>query len=107
MGNMQLLYNQPQPKYVGLDSGAVTEGTLVAAVAGKRIRVLAWYCAPIAASTLEFLSGTTALTGAMSLSASIGYGDSADFGLFETEPGEALAWTVGASARGYLVYQLV
>lgn len=95
-------------KYAVIDVSNTT-GTLVAAVAGKKITVVSYCVGCESNSTIVFLSNTTALTGAMPPRASgdsfIECGWNPD-GHFQTASGEALKMTHTGSnnARGHLTY---
>lgn len=93
-------------------SGAATDNTIVAAVAGKRIRVLGFGIVAAGAVTVAFESSTTsALTGVMSLAANGDLSLTAEnpLGLFETVAAELLNMTLGGAVQvsGWLTYQLV
>jgi hypothetical protein len=83
------------------------DNTLVAAVAGKSIRVLALTLTNATAATLRLESGAggTALTGQMSVGADSGFvlNYNPD-GWCETAPGEPLNLEATAAAAGVLVY---
>lgn len=93
-------------------SGTAGDVTAVAAVAGKKIRVLDFYIRQSAAGTVRFESGAggTALTGLMvtttaDLVISPGFNP---YGHFETVAGALLNIEVGTGAvHGWLVYQEV
>lgn len=63
--------NALTPKWAVIDHAATPDNTIVAAVAGKRIRVLSLFFVAAAAVTVRFESaaGGTALTGQMQLGA--------------------------------------
>jgi len=93
---------------------AATSGagnTIVAAVAGKQIRVMGYVLDSVTAVTIQWFSNTTALSGSMSMGATstlacpIDNGD----GWFETAAGEALKMTLGGAVQvsGHLVYRLI
>lgn len=93
-----------------------TSGELVAAVTGKRIRVLSYLFSMAVATTVRFDSATTALTGAMTTIAGQPFVSPSPINLpggsvgqFQTEPGEALNVTLGAGQQisGHLVYEEV
>lgn len=91
---------------------AAGDTELVAAVTGKRIRVLSFSLVAADALTARFESGAggTALTGIMDLAANqeIGHGHFHPGGHFETAAGEALSLELSAgTADGYLTYQLI
>ena len=88
---------------------AATSGdanTIVAAVAGKQIRVLSYTLIADAAVTATWKSGTTAISGAMSLPANGGAAPTCQSGVLQTATGEALMMTLGGAVgvRGHLTY---
>lgn len=93
---------------VDLAAGATAD--IIAAVSGKKIKVLAIYAKADVAGTVVFKSGTTAISGAIPFVT----GDT-DFsppwcpqGLFQTASGEAFAaTTVTATFDGFVLYQEV
>lgn len=96
-------------KYAVIDHAGSGDNTLVAAVTGKRIRVLSYALVAAAAVTVRFESGAsgTALTGQMSLAANGGV--SAAFnegGWFQTAAGSLLNLELGGavSVDGHLSY---
>jgi hypothetical protein len=95
------------PKYAAISAASAGDNTAVAAVVGKKIRVLSYAMVADNAVTARFQSDTTDLTGAMSFAASGGI--SATFspvGHFETAVGVALQLNLGSAVgvRGHLVY---
>lgn len=84
---------------------------LVALVATKKIRVLAYHFTTITATTVKFQSGgSTDLTGAFSSGANGQLlGPYSPVGLFETAAGEKLNVVLGGSVQtdGIVVYQEV
>jgi len=104
-----MAYVGTDPKYAAVDVAAIGDNTLVAAVTGRKIRVLA--CALVAggAVTVRFESGAggTALTGQMSLAANgvltLPYNQA---GWFETAAGALLNLELSGavSVDGALVY---
>lgn len=97
------------PQYVVVDAAALGDNTLVAAVTGKKIRVLAMMLiANGGANTIRFESGAsgTALTGHMILTAQIVVPLSG-YGWFETAVGELLnlELAVATQVAGVLVYE--
>lgn len=91
---------------------ATTSGdaTVVAAVPGKRIRVVGYALVAGAAVTVKWKSGANDITGSMALAANGGVshpGDGAE--PLETRPGEALILNLSAIATvgGHLTYELV
>ena len=96
-------------QYASISTSASAD--LVAAVAGKRIRVLDIVLVAAGAVTAQLQSNaTTNLTGAMSLITGVPLGFSASqFGLFQTGVGEKLNLVLGGAVQisGFLVYVLV
>lgn len=84
-------------------------GTVVAAVTGRKIRVLQAVFASAAVVTVTVKSASTALTGAMTVDGTAAGPVVLDFspvGWWETTAGEALVFTLGSSVQvsGNLVY---
>lgn len=80
---------------------------IVAAVTGRRIRVVKFTLITDAAVDVKFVGGSTDLTGLLSLAADGGLRETFDpTGHFQTEPGEALKINLGGAAvvGGYLQY---
>jgi hypothetical protein len=101
------------PKYAVINGSGTT--TIVAAVSGKRISVIAFLVTGTATATMTFKSATTALTGPMNLGIAAGMGGSDTVspltgswnpdGHFQTTAGEALKITASTgTAAGYLSY---
>lgn len=101
-----------ETKYAVIDAAAIGNQTLVAAVTGKKLRVLALFVVSAGVQTAIFQSGAggTALTGGLTLAASTVV--SVPFnpeGWFETAAGALLNLNLSAavSVDGALVYQEV
>lgn len=97
------------PKFAKVDCASNGDNTLVAAVAGKRIRVLAGVLVAAGTVVAAFQSGAsgTALTGAMSLVASSGFTvPFCPLGNFQTAAGVLLNLSLDGSVQvsGWLVY---
>jgi hypothetical protein len=95
-----------------IDNASSGNNTIVAAVAGKKIRVLQFALVAAAAVTVRFESDAdgTALTGQMSFAANGGIAPPwCPVGHFETVAGKLLNLELGGaqSVDGWLVYQLV
>jgi hypothetical protein len=93
-------------------SSAAGNNTLVAAVAGKKIRVHNVVLMASAAVTAQFQSGAggTALTGVMSLAANTGFAPGFDpEGHFETAAGALLNLSLGTAVAvgGWMTYSVV
>lgn len=98
--------------YAVIDHATSGDNEIVAAVTGKRIRVLSYTIVAAAAVTVRFESGAggTALTGQMSFAANGGASTAFNpLGLFETAQGAALNMELGGanSVDGHLRYALV
>lgn len=96
-------------KYAVIDAATSGDNTLVAAVAGKKIRVLAVLIVAAGSVTTRFESGAsgTALTGQMSLTTNSGYVlPFNEGGWFETEAATLLNLELSAaiSVDGCLTY---
>jgi len=97
------------PKYAVIDAATSGDNTLVAAVASKKIRVLALFAVAAAAVAVRFESGAsgTALTGQMNLAANGGFVLPFNpVGWFETASNTLLNMELGGavSVDGSLVY---
>lgn len=98
-----------QVKFAAISGGA-GDTTVVAAVAGKKIRVLSYYIRQSAAGTLRWESATggTALTGVMVTTTAdlVASAEFNPFGHFETVAGQLLNLEQGTAAgMGHLCYQ--
>jgi hypothetical protein len=103
---------QSDPQFVVIDHAVTPDNTLVAAVAGKRIRVLALYLMSVGSVLVRFESATggTALTGQMTTAANVNISMPYNpAGWFQTIAGELLNLELSAavSVDGCLVYVLV
>lgn len=99
-------------KYAVIDAASSGDNTIVAAVSGKKIRVLALSLVAAGAVTARFESGAggTALTGQMSMAANgVLVLPLNEAGWFETAAGSLLNLELGGavSVDGCLVYQEV
>lgn len=87
---------------------SVTSGapTVVAAIAGKKIRVLSYVVISDAAQTATWQSASNNISGAMSLDANGGASAQHENGMFETNAGEALRLLPSASGTisGHITY---
>lgn len=103
-------------KFAPINVNSAGDNTLIAAVPNKYLRVLAFGALCDSNVTLTFKSGaSTAITGPMPCLASgglapsigqLGTGGYGTFGLFQTQPGEALVLNLSAAAQvgGYIAY---
>lgn len=92
-----------------VDVSASGDNTLVAAVAGKRIRVLSMAVVAAGSVSVTFKSGSTDLTGAMSLSQGVPLESVSGWGAFQTAAGEALVLNLSGAVQtsGWLTYQTI
>jgi len=99
--------------YAAISATGSTDNTVVAAVTGKRIRVLAYSLVCSGAVTCRFESnaGGTALTGQMSFAANGGISAPPfTLGHFQTTAGQLLNLEIsdtGVTVAGHLTYELV
>jgi len=102
--------------FVGINTAVSGQGALVAAVVGRKIRVINYGIIASGAVTVKFQSASTDLTGAMSIAANGGIsasgtalGPNGFFGLFETASGEALNINLGGAIQvsGHLGYVVI
>lgn len=102
-------YSTQLVKRAVIDHAVSGDNTLVAAVTGKKIRVLNIVLISAGTMTVRFESGAsgTALTGQMTVAAGTGFAPGYDpLGLFETAAGQLLNLELSAatSADGWLTY---
>lgn len=105
-------YSTQVVKRAVIDNATLGDNTLVAAVAGKKIRVLNIVVVSAGTMTIRFESGAsgTALTGQMNVAAATGFAPGFDpTGHFETAAGELLNMELSGatSADGWLTYVLI
>lgn len=100
-------------KYAAISASSSGSNTVVAAVTGKRIRVLSYVMVAAGDVTATWQSASTNLSGGMALAANGGAAPSAGqatpgglIGQFETNQGEALNLNLSAavSVAGHLTY---
>lgn len=90
-----------------ISQGGAATTEVVAAVAGKRIHVVAWCISMDTAGTSQFLSAAVARTGAMKIGTTPGGQANGSTPLFSTAAGEALnLTTVTGAAKGYVSYYI-
>lgn len=95
------------PKFAPISAAASGATSVVAAVTGKRIRVLGYVFMAAAAGTVLFRGTVTALTGAFPVVANSGVASAASpMGQFQTPVGEALNIVLSAAfaVGGHVVY---
>lgn len=98
-----------QPKYAAISESSSGDNTVVAAVSGKRIRVLSYVLIATGAVAVKFVSDAsgTDITGAMDLGANGGVSaPHSPSGHYQTGVGEALILNLGAAVQvsGHLTY---
>lgn len=98
------------PSFALISTASTGDQQVVAAVTGKKIRVLSYTIVSTSANAVKFRSASTDKTGAMALAANGGVSTSySPVGHFETVAGEALNINLGSAAQisGHLTYCLV
>lgn len=92
-----------------INESTAASNEIVAAVAGKRIRVVNVALVCSAANVVTWQSAATAITGPMSFAANGGYTAESDTALFETVAGEALNLLSGSAVQvsGHILYGLI
>jgi hypothetical protein len=98
------------PQYALISESTAATNDLVAAVTGKKIRVLSYVLnAAGGANTITFKSASTAISGAMDVGDNVSLVADCASGLFETAKGEALNLTQSGATlvAGHLTYVLV
>jgi hypothetical protein len=100
------------PQYAAIDTAVLGNTTLVAAVSGRKIRVVGFIIVADGTVSITFQSGAggTALTGAMPMAANTHiHGGHNSAGWFETAEGALLNLNLSAAVgvRGALVYIIV
>jgi len=94
---------------VAISAASATDNTLVAAVSGKKIRVLQMHYGPASSTAIKFKSGaSTDLTGAITTATPQTLPFS-PVGWYETAAGEAFVMNLGGAVQtsGSLVYILI
>ena len=100
-------------KFAVVNCTAAGDTTIITGTVGKKIRVYFYNILSSAAVAVTFKSGSTAITGPMTMSIgsaiSMGGGDSVPAGLlsvFETQPGESLVLNLSgiATVGGHITY---
>lgn len=101
--------------FANVDTASSGANTIVAAVTGKRIRLVSAGLSAAGAVTVKWVSGSTDLTGAMTLATGTPYTLAAEGvygeprGYLETASGEALVLTLGSAVQvsGHIGYELI
>lgn len=103
-------------KYAVINASASGDNTVIAAVPGKILRLLGYSASAAGAVTATWKSGSTAISGPMTLSTgSIEFGVfgggtyMAEYGIMQTAIGQALILNLGGAVQvgGHLVYREV
>lgn len=93
-----------------VDTSSAGDTTLVSAVTGRKVRVTSYVLVAAAPVTVEFKSGSTALSGAMPFGANGGASASGhpESPVLECAAGEALVITLGGAIQvsGHISYTL-
>lgn len=94
-----------------ISTASAGANTLVAAVTGKRIRVISYALVAAGAVSVNFENGTTDITGVLPLAANSGlsFPGTESGPAFETSPGALLGLTLSGAVQvsGHLTYILV
>lgn len=102
---------QSRPQYAAIAASSSGDNTVVAAVSGKKIRVMNYHFTAAAAVTVRFEDGAggTALTGQMEVAANGNVDSQSQLGLFETSAGNLLNLELSSavSVAGHLTYMEV
>ena len=101
------IWSSAQIKQAKIDETAAAENEIIAGIAGKILRVLAFTLVTNAASTVTWRSNSTDITGPMPLGVNGRVGaEFAEEGHFETAAGEALRLNAGTATAhgGWVVY---
>jgi hypothetical protein len=95
--------------YATINATGSGDTQIVPAITDKRIRVIAFCIVASGAVNVKFRSGTTDITGPMSLVSGGGVAHAYDGGLFETAVNQPLNINLSASQQvgGYIVYRKV
>lgn len=106
---IQVSFVQPTYKYAVINTNTSGDTTIVAAVPGKKIRVVAFALVAAGTVNVKFRRNTTDITGTIHLVEAGGIAHSFQGGLFETSPGQALVINLSANVQvgGYVVYEEV
>jgi hypothetical protein len=86
-------------KFASIDTASSGATEIVAAVANRKLRVMAWHAMAATAVTVQWQSAANDLSGAMSFAATGGAAPNSYYGLFETNLGEALNINLGGAVQ--------
>jgi hypothetical protein len=97
---------QSDPKFSVIQAATLGDNLLVAAVPGKRIKVIGYRLSASGSVTVKFRSNTSDITGLAFMSANQNTGKPGNPGLFRTNPGEALNLNLSANVAvgGHLTF---
>lgn len=107
---MAIIEKKIKIQFAVVSKAAIADNEIVAAVSGKKIRVLSYTLnAAGGANTCTWKSATTALSGAMDIGDNVSVSADCGAGLMETAAGEALnlALTAATLVAGHITYILV
>jgi hypothetical protein len=113
---LELFKREFEMKFAAINASSSGINTIVAAISDKKIRVVSYVIIAAGAVTAAWQSGSTPLSGPMSLAASGGASASigilapiGTYGLFQTNANEALNLNLGGAVNvsGHLCYILV
>ena len=95
-------------QFAKVDTAASGANEIIPAITGRSIRVMNYQLQAAGSVAVTWKSGTTALTGAMSLGTAGGVNVASPLGLLQTNTGEALNLTLGGAVQvsghvGYIV----
>ncbi len=91
-------------KFAPISATSGGDTTILSAVSGKRLRILALTLTAASNAELTLKSASTAISGALAVAANWGFSASAPWGIAETDPGEALVLNLdGANTIGGMV----
>ena len=107
--NSPLTVQYDTANFSTINATAGGDTTIVPAVSGKRIRVIAYTVVASASVNIKFRSGTTDITGTMRVVEGGGIAHAFDAGLFQTNVGQPLVINLSTNATvgGYVVYREV
>lgn len=101
--------SKPSIQFAAISQSGAGTDILVAAMSGKRIKVVGYVVVMGSAGTVTFKTASTAITGSMSFASNGGVSSAGTehFPVFQTNQGEDLSiTTTGAAAQGHLSYIL-
>jgi len=96
-------------RFAVISENTIGDQEVLAAVPGRKIRVLHYTLVAAAAVTVIWKSGSVAISGSMPRGADAGMAPTCEVGLFETAPGANLVLNLSGSVAvgGHLTYVLI